>query len=73
MHGFHDNVGKTSIPELVEIAQKAYDEAEFRRVAQERFVGKSGFMLSSTRPITAAGCGNSESIAERSDRFSAIR
>src|SRR5215470_12235835 len=40
-----DSMGRTSIPEIVELAQKPISEAEYRRVIQERFVGKSGFML----------------------------
>src|SRR5258706_837858 len=39
-----ESMGKTSIPEIVEIAQKPISEAEYRRIVQERFVGKSGFM-----------------------------
>ena len=41
----HNSMGRTSIPEIVELAQKPISEAEYRRVIQERFVGKSGFML----------------------------
>ena len=40
-----ESMGKTSIPEIVEIAQKPISEAEYRRIIQERFVGKSGFMV----------------------------
>src|SRR6267154_788300 len=40
-----NSMGRTSIPEIVELAQKPISEAEYRRVIQERFVGKSGFML----------------------------
>jgi uncharacterized protein (DUF302 family) len=40
-----NSMGRTSIPEIVELAQKPIGEAEYRRVIQERFVGKSGFML----------------------------
>jgi uncharacterized protein (DUF302 family) len=40
-----DSMGRTSIPEIVELAQKPISETEYRRVIQERFVGKSGFML----------------------------
>jgi uncharacterized protein (DUF302 family) len=40
-----DSMGQTSIPEIVELAKKPISEAEYRRVIQERFVGKSGFML----------------------------
>jgi len=38
-------MGKTSIPEIVEIAQRPISEAEYRRIIEERFVGKSGLML----------------------------
>ena len=40
-----NSMGRTSIPEIVELAQKPISEVEYRRVIQERFVGKSGFML----------------------------
>jgi uncharacterized protein (DUF302 family) len=40
-----DSMGRTSISEIVDLAQKPISEAEFRRVIQERFMGKSGFML----------------------------
>src|SRR6476660_9583504 len=40
-----NSMGKTSIPEIVEIAQKPISEPEYRRIIQERFVGKSGFMV----------------------------
>ena len=40
-----ESMGKTSIPEIVEIAQKPISEPEYRRIIQERFVGKSGFMV----------------------------
>jgi len=40
-----ESMGQTTIPEIVELAQKPISEAEYRRVIQERFVGKSGFML----------------------------
>jgi uncharacterized protein (DUF302 family) len=40
-----DNMGRTSIPEIVEIAQKPISEAEYRRIIQESFVGKSGLMI----------------------------
>lgn len=40
-----ESMGQTSIPEIVELAQKPISEADYRRVIQERFVGKSGFML----------------------------
>jgi hypothetical protein len=32
-----DGMGETSIPEIVEIAQKSFSEAEYRRIVQERF------------------------------------
>ena len=40
-----ESMGQTSIPEIVELAQKSISEADYRRVIEERFVGKSGFML----------------------------
>src|SRR6266404_13368 len=40
-----NSMGRTSIPEIVELARKPISEAEYRRLIQERFVGKSGFML----------------------------
>ena len=40
-----NSMGRTSIPEIVELAQKPISEAEYRRLIQERFVGTSGFML----------------------------
>src|SRR5258707_7631324 len=40
-----NSMGRTSIPEIVELAQKPISEVEYRRVIQERFVGKSGVML----------------------------
>jgi uncharacterized protein (DUF302 family) len=40
-----NSMGRTSIPEIVELAQKPISEVEYRRVIQERFAGKSGFML----------------------------
>src|SRR5438132_8736397 len=40
-----NSMGRTSIPEIVELAQKPISEVEYRRIIQERFVGKSGFML----------------------------
>ena len=39
------SMGRTSIPEIVELAQRPISEADYRRVIEERFVGKSGFML----------------------------
>jgi uncharacterized protein (DUF302 family) len=40
-----NSMGRTSIPQIVELAQKPISEAEYRRLIEERFVGKSGFML----------------------------
>src|SRR6516164_6638268 len=40
-----ESMGQTSIPEIVALAQEPISEADYRRIVQERFVGKSGFML----------------------------
>jgi uncharacterized protein (DUF302 family) len=40
-----DCMGHTSVPEIVKIAQKHISEAEYRRIIEEQFVGKSGLML----------------------------
>ena len=39
-----NSMGRAS-NEIVELAQKPISEVEYRRVIQERFVGKSGFMI----------------------------
>src|SRR5271155_1215189 len=38
-------MGRASIPDLVELARAPIGEAEFAQSVNERFVGKSGFML----------------------------
>jgi uncharacterized protein (DUF302 family) len=40
-----NSMGRTSILEIVELAQNPISEVDYRRIIQERFVGKSGFML----------------------------
>ena len=40
-----ESMGQTSIPEIVALAREPISEADYRRIIQERFVGKSGFML----------------------------
>ena len=42
----HNSMGRTSIPEIVELAQKPISEAEYRRVIQERFVERAGLCFS---------------------------
>lgn len=38
-------MGRTSVPQVVALAQEPISEVEYIRQVEERFVGKSGFML----------------------------